>query len=79
MSQKTAILDLLKRGPVTPLDALSKLGCFRLAVRELLEEGHSIVTHIEHRATRISPGMSWNSADTKKTPARAATRGAGVR
>ena len=63
MSQKTAILDMLKRGPVTPLDALSKLGCFRLAarVRELREEGHSIVTHIEHRATRISPGMSWNS------------------
>ena len=63
MSQKTAILDLLKRGPVTPLDALSKLGVFRLAarVRELREEGHSIVTHIEHRATRISPGMSWNS------------------
>ena len=27
MSQKTAILDMLKRGPVTPLDALSKLGC----------------------------------------------------
>ena len=42
MSQKTAILDMLKRGPVTPLDALSKLGCFRLAarVRELLEDGY---------------------------------------
>ena len=63
MSQKTAILDMLKRGPVTPLDALSKLGCFRLAarVRELREDGYPIVTHIEHRATRISPGMSWNS------------------
>ena len=54
MSQKTAILDLLKRGPVTPLDALSKLGCFRLAarVRELREEGHPIVTHIEHHGDK---------------------------
>ena len=54
MSQKTAILDMLKRGPVTPLDALSKLGVFRLAarVRELREEGHSIVTHIEHQGDK---------------------------
>ena len=52
MSQKTAILDMLKRGPVTPLDALSKLGCFRLAVRELREEGHPIVTHIEHQGDK---------------------------
>ena len=52
MSQKTAILDMLKRGPVTPLDALSKLGFFRLAVRELREEGHPIVTHIEHQGDK---------------------------
>ena len=54
MSQKTAILDMLKRGPVTPLDALSKLGCFRLAarVRELREDGYPIVTHIEHQGDK---------------------------
>ena len=54
MSQKTAILDMLKRGPVTPLDALSKIGCFRLAarVKELREEGHPIVTHIEHQGDK---------------------------
>ena len=54
MSQKTAILDMLKRGQVTPLDALSKLGCFRLAarVRELREEGQPIVTHIEHQGDK---------------------------
>ena len=54
MSQKTAILDMLKRGPVTPLDALSKIGCFRLAarVRELLEDGYPIVTHIEHQGDK---------------------------
>ena len=52
VSQTLAILDMLKRGPVTPLDALSKLGCFRLAVRELREEGHPIVTHIEHQGDK---------------------------
>ena len=54
MSQKAAILDLLKRGPVTPMDALAKLGCFRLAarVRELREEGYPIVTHIEHQGEK---------------------------
>ena len=31
MSQKDAILELLKRGPVTPLDALQKVGSMRLA------------------------------------------------
>ena len=48
MSQKTAILDLLKRGPVTPMDALSKLGCFRLAARvqDLRDDGYAIRTEM---------------------------------
>ena len=54
MSQKTAILDLLKRGPVTPLDALQKVGSMRLAARilELREDGYPIVTHIEHQGDK---------------------------
>ena len=48
MSQKTEILDLLKRGPVTPMDALSKLGCFRLAARvqDLRDDGYAIRTEM---------------------------------
>lgn len=44
MSQNEQILDALKRGPLTPLDALERFGCFRLAARvgELREQGHSI-------------------------------------
>ena len=54
VSQKTAILDLLKRGPVTPMDALHKVGSMRLAARilELREEGYPIVTHIEHQGEK---------------------------
>ena len=54
MSQKTAILDWLKRGPVTPMDALHKVGSMRLAARilELREEGYPIVTHIEHQGEK---------------------------
>ena len=64
MSQKTAILDMLKRGPVTPLDALSKLGCFPLAAvsvsfgKKAIRSSHTSST----RATRISHVTNWNSA-----------------
>lgn len=46
MSQTTAILDMLKRGPVTALDALEQAGCFRLAARiaDLRQQGHEILT-----------------------------------
>ena len=46
MSQTVAILDMLKRGPVTALDALEQAGCFRLAARiaDLRREGHDITT-----------------------------------
>jgi hypothetical protein len=46
MSQATQILDMLKRGPVTAMDALEKAGCFRLAARiaDLRQQGHEILT-----------------------------------
>ena len=44
MSQNHAILSHLKRGPITPLDALERYGCFRLAarIRDLRDAGHKI-------------------------------------
>lgn len=44
MSQNHAILSHLKRGPITPLDALERYGCFRLAarIRDLRDAGHNI-------------------------------------
>lgn len=46
MSQAQTILAMLKRGPVTPLDALQEAGCLRLAARiaDLRAEGHDITT-----------------------------------
>lgn len=46
MSQEQTILDMLKRGPVTPIDALQEAGCFRLAARisDLRQQGYPIKT-----------------------------------
>lgn len=47
MSQRTRILDYMKStGSITPVEAFSNIGCFRLAARiaELRKEGHSIET-----------------------------------
>lgn len=46
MSQATQILDMLKRGPVTAMDALTQANCFRLAARiaDLRQQGHEILT-----------------------------------
>ena len=46
MSQTQWILDALKRGPVTAMDALAGCGCFRLAARinDLRQAGHDIET-----------------------------------
>ena len=44
-SQNAAILNHLKKvGPITPMEALEKYGCFRLAARiyELRMRGHDI-------------------------------------
>jgi hypothetical protein len=46
MSQCEQILGMLKRGPVTAMDALQHAGCFRLAARiaDLRQQGHHIET-----------------------------------
>lgn len=45
-TQTAHILDHLKRAPITPLEALTKFGCFRLGARiwELRQDGHAIET-----------------------------------
>lgn len=46
MSQTTDILNMLKVGPVTAMDALRSTGCMRLAARiaDLRQAGHDIET-----------------------------------
>jgi hypothetical protein len=50
MSQTDQILAALKRGPLTPIEALSAYGVMRLAARvaELRERGHTITTEKMH-------------------------------
>ena len=46
-SQNYKILQWMReKGPITPLDALSKFGCMRLAARikDLRDKGYSIIT-----------------------------------
>jgi hypothetical protein len=44
--QNAMVLDHLRQGPITPMDALTSYGCFRLAARiyELRASGHHIIT-----------------------------------
>jgi hypothetical protein len=52
MTQCDQILAALKQGvPLTPIDALKRFNCFRLAarIRDLREEGHVIVTETIER------------------------------
>ena len=46
MSQTQWILNRLKQGPISPIDALNGCGCFRLAARiaDLRAAGHDITT-----------------------------------
>ena len=48
MSQKAAILDWLKREPITAIQALAHIRCMRLAARidELRHEGYAIHTEM---------------------------------
>jgi hypothetical protein len=48
--QTQTILEHLRGGPITPLDALHRYHCFRLAARihDLRKGGHQIVTNIVH-------------------------------
>ena len=46
MSQANMIIEMLKRGPVTAMDALQEANCFRLAARiaDLRQQGIEIET-----------------------------------
>lgn len=46
MSQNAWVLEALKRGPISAMDALNGCGCFRLAARinDLRRHGHNIET-----------------------------------
>ena len=46
MTQTIQVLQMLKRGPVTPQQALYSVGCMRLAARinDLRNQGHTILT-----------------------------------
>lgn len=57
MSQNNLILSHLKRAPITPLDALERYGCFRLAARiaDLRSAGHAIKTEwVERQGKRYA-------------------------
>ena len=47
MSQNEQVLQALKKGPITAVDAIH-FGCFRLAarVKDLREQGHNIHTEL---------------------------------
>jgi hypothetical protein len=46
MTQTDAILEHLNTAPITPLEALQKYGCFRLAARisDLRHQGYNIIS-----------------------------------
>ena len=50
MTQREHIIESLRNGPITPMDALLRFGCFRLAARikELRHLGHNIRTDMVH-------------------------------
>lgn len=52
MSQKKEILyHLQQNGTITPIEALNKIGCFRLSARikDLRDDGHHIQTNMVKR------------------------------
>lgn len=61
MSQCDAILDALKRGPVTPLDALREHACMRLAARiaDLKQAGHAIRTEYVTERNRYGEAVRF--------------------
>lgn len=55
-TQGDKILAHLNRGqPITPMTALSRYGCLRLAARiaELKQRGHDIRTHMVRRGSKV--------------------------
>lgn len=67
MTQNQWILEALKRGPVTQLDAFNGCGCFRLASRinDLRRAGHHIET--EHRTLPNSKVIAAYHLKEKET------------
>ena len=55
MSQNDAILTHLRKNPITPIEALQKYGCLRLAARilELKRAGHNIVAEKVHQHEKV--------------------------
>ena len=51
MSQETQILNHLKKGPITPMQAMKLYNIYRLAARisDLRYKGHKIRTQTMHR------------------------------
>ena len=66
MSQNDKVLDMLRRGPVTPFEALTEAGCFRLAARvgELRDQGYEI-----HTELRVADGKRYAVYHLNKTTA----------
>ena len=57
MTQNSTILDMLRDGPITALDALREAGCFRLAARisDLRAMGYDIESEmVEVNGKRIA-------------------------
>ena len=63
--QNDEILMLLKQGPLTPMDALKKVGCMRIAARiwELRQMGHPISR--EWHVTRSGKKVARYSLQTE--------------
>ena len=70
-TQKTQVLADLKAGnPITPLDALQKYGCFRLASRihDLRKEGWPIEMEMVHDDRNLSYAKYYLKADRSAWP-----------
>lgn len=72
MNQSEAILEYLKEGnKITPLDALDRFGCFRLASRisDLKKQGYNIKMEMISRGEKSYAEYSLSEVAIKSTPA----------
>lgn len=62
MTQNDMVLDMLKRGKVTQMDALREIGCMRLASRisDLKRMGYKIDRHMVTRVNRYGKKVSFS-------------------
>ena len=63
MSQEKQILAHLKRKAITPIEALERYGCFRLAARihDLRDKGHDIQVRMVERGEKVFAQYSLKS------------------